>query len=282
MKQHLQLEQSGMQPAPTVLEHLEQGVLTVTLNRPQRKNAITRDMLLRLNRILLRAASDPAVGAIVLTGAGAAFCAGGDMQAMAGAASIPAPVTASDPAPAADAAPLEQVLAQGAQTAMLLHRMPKPTIAMVNGVAAGGGLALAAACDIRIGGEAARFTFAYPNIGLSGDFGASYLMEKLLGATRAREFCLLAPLLDATEALRIGLLTRVCADAGLTEQTRQMALTMARGATFALGCIKENLNAASELSADQAIAIESANFARCRASEGHRRAVLAFAVKAKS
>jgi 2-(1,2-epoxy-1,2-dihydrophenyl)acetyl-CoA isomerase len=141
---------------PELLEQHHDGVLTLTLNRPGRKNAVTRDMVVMLNAALRRAAGDPAVRAIVLTGAGDAFCAGGDM------------------------------LQQGADTVMLLHRMGKPSVAVINGVAAGGGLALAAACDIRLCGASARFTFAYPKLGLSGDFGASYLMEKLLGTSRAR------------------------------------------------------------------------------------------------
>ncbi|MES2258397.1 MAG: enoyl-CoA hydratase-related protein [Pseudomonadota bacterium] len=256
-----------------ILEHLDEGVLTLTLNRPERKNAVTRDMMGLLNAMLRRAANDPAVRAVVLTGAGSAFCAGGDMQAIAGAA-------AGDTG-AAPALTLEQVLKQGADTVMLLHRMPKPTVAVINGVAAGGGLALAAACDIRICSESARFTFAYPKIGLSGDFGASYLMEKLLGTSRAREFCLLSPLIGAEEALRLNLVNRLYPDAELRGQGAELAAQLARSPTFALGCVKENLNAAAELSADEAIDTEIRTFAAGKATDEHRQAAKAFMQKGK-
>jgi 2-(1,2-epoxy-1,2-dihydrophenyl)acetyl-CoA isomerase len=178
--------------------------------------------------------------------------------------------------------PLEQVLRQGADTAMLLHRMTKPTVAIINGVAAGGGLALAAACDFRVCGASARFTFAYPRIGLSGDFGASYLMEKLLGTSRAREFCLLSPLIGAEEAPRINLVNRVYDDADLRKQGAGLAAQLARSPTFALGCVKRNLNAAAELPADEAIEVEIAMFAACKATEEHRQAVRAFAVSKRA
>ncbi|WP_075790868.1 enoyl-CoA hydratase-related protein [Massilia putida] len=256
-----------------ILEELKEGVLTLTLNRPERKNAVTREMMALMNATLRRAADDPAVRAIVLTGAGKDFCAGGDMQAIAGVAQP------GGQAPGAAALSQEQVLRHGADTAMLLHRMGKPTLAVINGVAAGGGLALAAACDIRMCGASARFTFAYPKIGLSGDFGASYLLEKLLGTSRAREFCLLSPLIGAEEALRLNLVNRVCADADLHGLGAELAAQLARSATFALGCVKRNLNAAAELSVDEAIDVEIATFAACKATDEHRQAAMAFAAK---
>ncbi|HEX8601120.1 MAG TPA: enoyl-CoA hydratase-related protein [Pseudoduganella sp.] len=213
----------------------------------------------------------PDVRAVVLTGAGDAFCAGGDMQAIAGTAG------SGGQAAGPGALPLEQVLRQGADTAMLLHRMTKPTVAIINGVAAGGGLALAAACDIRVCGASARFTFAYPRLGLSGDFGASYLVEKLLGTSRAREFCLLSPLIGAEEALRINLVNRVYDDADLRQPGGELAAQLARSPTFALGCVKRNLNAAAELPVDDAIDVEIAMFAACKATDEHRQAARAFA-----
>ena len=160
-----------------LLEHIEDGVLTLTMNRPDRLNALTWEMCDRMQRALVAAAADPAVGAIVLTGAGRAFCAGGDVKAMA------------ETPQAADryeerVADLRRAhgSARGCCT-----RSPKPTIAMLRGPAAGAGLSLALACDLRIAGEEARFTTAFAKVGLSGDFGGHYFLTQLVGTAKARE-----------------------------------------------------------------------------------------------
>ncbi len=254
--------------AAVVTETLEGRVLTVTLNRPQRRNTITTELIEVLQAILGRAASDPEVRVLVLTGAGATFCAGGDVGGMDGGnAATPArPVEMRD-------------LLAGANTSLLLHRMPKPTIAMIRGAAAGGGLALAAACDLRLSADTARFTFAYTRLGLAGDFAATYLLEKLLGTTRAREFCLLCPVVGAEEALKIGLVTRVFAEADLESETYGLARQLASFPPHALGRIKANLDAAAELSPDEAVEREAETFLECLRTPDHREAVQAFLEK---
>ena len=250
-----------------VTEALEDRVLTVTLNRPQRRNTITMELIKVLQAILVRAAADPEVRVLVLTGAGETFCAGGDVGGMNGGTAAPAREVE-----------MRDLLA-GANTSLLLHRMPKPTIAMVRGAAAGGGLALAAACDLRLCADTARFTFAYTRLGLAGDFAATYLLEKLLGTTRAREFCLLCPVIGADEALKIGLVTRVLAEADLASQTYGLARQLASFPPHALGRIKANLDAAAELSPDEATRREAETFLECMRSADHREAVRAFLEK---
>jgi 2-(1,2-epoxy-1,2-dihydrophenyl)acetyl-CoA isomerase len=252
-------------PSP-LLETLNDRVLTLTLNRPERKNALNPEMNNALLAILKRAEQDPAVGAVLLTGAGTTFCVGGDVGSMNGGGTV-------------DAAELLPKLQVGSEICLMLHRMAKPTIAMVRGAAAGGGLALAAACDLRICSDSAKFTYAYTKIGLAGDFAASFLMEKLLGTTRAREFCFFSPVVEAQEALRIGLVSRVVPDAELEAQAYALARQLANGPGFALAQVKANLNAAAELAPEAAVAREEKSFVECRQHPDHREAARAFIEK---
>ena len=158
-----------------LIEAISEGVATLTLNRPDRLNALSTPIMEGLLEALPRLARDAAVGAIVLTGAGRAFCAGGDVKSMAEGRvehSMEEAVTH---------------LRGRMEVSRLLHDIPKPTIAMVNGPAAGAGMSLALACDLRIAGQSARFVTAFANIGFSGDFGGSYFLSKLVGTGKARE-----------------------------------------------------------------------------------------------
>src|SRR6202171_1921742 len=155
---------------------MEGGVAVLTLNRPERLNALTRGMLSGLRTHLATLAEDPKVGCIVLTGSGRAFCSGGDVRVQAATAGN------SDQSPEQRADQLRASM----EASRLLHDMPKPTIAMVNGVAAGAGMSLALACDLRIAGESARMTTAFAKVGLSGDYGGTYFLTQLVGTARAR------------------------------------------------------------------------------------------------
>jgi 2-(1,2-epoxy-1,2-dihydrophenyl)acetyl-CoA isomerase len=251
-----------------LLEALEDGVLTVTMNRPDRLNALTPDMAARMQDALVRAAENPEVGAVVLTGAGRAFCSGGDVKAMA--------------AGGAQADTLEgraRPLRRRMEAARLLHEIPKPTIAMIRGAAAGAGLSLALACDLRIAGDAAKLTSAFAKVGLSGDFGGAYFLTRILGTAKAREFCFLSPVVEAAEALRMGLVGRVVPDADLERETRAVALSLARGARVALGYMKANLNAAEQGSLETVLDWEAMRHARCTTTEDHREAATAFVEK---
>jgi 2-(1,2-epoxy-1,2-dihydrophenyl)acetyl-CoA isomerase len=252
-----------------LLEQIKDGVAVLTLHRPERLNALSRTMLDGLAEALPRLAQDPAVGAIVLTGAGRGFCAGGDVKAMAEGGE-------------ADGATLEE-RAQGLRSRMevsrWLHELPKPTIAMIRGAAAGAGLSLALACDLRIAGDTARLGTAFARVGYSGDFGGSYFLTRLVGTARARELYFTADLLDARQALAIGLVNRVVPDARLEEETLELAGRLARGPRVAFSYMKRNLNAAETGALEDVFDLEAWHHTRCGMTEDHREAARAFVEK---
>ncbi len=254
-----------MRDAP-ILESLHERVLTITLNRPAARNAITPEMLPMLDGMLERAAASPHVGAIVLTGAGGAFCAGGDVKGMA----------APD---RPDERQARKTMLDSARTTLALHDMGKPTIAMLRGPAAGGGLALALACDLRLCDETARLTYAYTKIALPGDLAVNWLLVQVLGPARAREFAFRSPVVGAEEALELGLVHRVLPAGELEARTQALAAELANGSTAAIAEIKANLKAAVEEPRDVAVSREADSFIRCRAGADHREAALAFVEK---
>lgn len=241
------------------------GILT--LNRPAVKNAIDEEMVIALHRSLREMARDKGVGAVVLQGCGDAFCAGADIKNMAAGDSR---MPKYSPA---------VLLRLGAECAMLLHEMPKPTIALMRGPAMGGGLALALACDFRLADASVKLSYAHTKIALSGDFAAAYFLSKWMGAGKAREFCLLNPVYDANRGVKSGMLSRLCEASALEDDVMAMARQLADGPTLALGCIKDNLKQAEALSCDAYIQAEADNFLRCRNSEEHREALTAFLEK---
>src|ERR671936_2140143 len=182
-----------------LLESVKDGVATLTLNRPDRLNAMSGPMLDALLEALSRLADDASVGVVVLTGAGRGFCAGGDVKAMAEGREFGGD-TLEDKA---------QALRARMEVSRWLHEMPLPTIAMVRGAAAGAGLSLALACDLRIASETARLGTAFARVGYPGDFGGSYYLTKLVGTGKARELYYTAELVDAKQALSLGLVNRV-------------------------------------------------------------------------
>ena len=251
-----------------LLEILEDGVLTLTMNRPERLNALTPDMLQGLHDGLTRAAGDSDVAVVVLTGAGRAFCAGGDVKAMA---------EGSQRQRSYDER--AQGLRQRMEVARLLHEVAKPTIAMLRGPAAGAGLSLALACDLRIAGETARLTTAFAKVALSGDFGGSYFLTRLVGPAKARELYFTSPVLDAREAEALGLVNRVVAEAELEEVTRALARSLAQGPRVTLGYMKQNMNLAEHASLGDVMDAEALRHTRCTDTEDHREAAAAFVAK---
>src|SRR5205814_969515 len=207
-----------------LLESAADGVAVLTLNRPDRLNALSSGIVDGLLEALPRLAEDAAVGAVVLTGAGRGFCAGGDVKAMAEGSEMGG-VTLEGRA---------QALRGRMEVSRWLHEMPKPTIAMVRGAAAGAGLSLALACDLRIAGDSARFGTAFARVGYSGDFGGSFFLTQLVGTAKARELYFTADLLDAPQALALGLVNRVIPDARLEEETLALATRLANGPRIAL------------------------------------------------
>jgi 2-(1,2-epoxy-1,2-dihydrophenyl)acetyl-CoA isomerase len=251
-----------------VIRSLENGVLTLTLNRPASMNAFVLDMAKLLSEYLQEAAENNRVGAVILSGAGKNFCAGGNMHAL---------LEMANEGCSPDE--LMERLRLVAKPGLLLSQIGKPTIAMMRGATAGGGLSLAAACDIRIVSDNSRLTFAYTKIGLSGDLGANVHLTRVLGLAKALEFCMLSPVIGAEQAYSIGLANRVVADHQLEQETYDLARALVQTPTRAKGAIKENLLAAISMPASDAIEVEARNFVQCQRTKDHREAVLAFIEK---
>ena len=243
---------------------LEDSVLTITLNRPDQLNALTWEMMRLLRDALEEASVDPGVRVVVLTGAGRGFCSGGDIR---GREQLdPAdPISekwSEDPVWKSLEMRTSQVLKMSTSP-VLLHTMPKPTIAMVRGPAAGAGLCLAGACDFRLAEKSAIFTTAFVKAARSGDFGGSYLLQQLVGPAKARELYLLGDKISADEALRIGLVTRVVPDEDLEAETLQFAQRLSQGPAAAYRYIKRNLHAAATMSLPEVIELETQNMLQC-------------------
>ena len=251
---------------------LDGGVLTLTLNRPQARNAMSRAMNEALQTQLAQAELDNAVRCIVLTGAGNGFCAGGDVKGMAASGDGTVGELAID-----QAIHRQRVNQRG--TAGKLFAMPKPTLAALPGAAAGAGLALALACDLRIMASTAIMTTAFARVGFSGDYGGSYFMTQLVGAAKARELYFLSDRVPADEALRLGLANWVCPPEQLAERTRQVAQRLANGPTVAYRYMKENLNRAMAGSLDECLDLEATHHIHCGQTDDHREATRAFVDK---
>ena len=263
----------------TLLVEVSEGVATLTMNRPERRNALNGEMLMGIERALDAAERDPEVRAIVLTGAGGAFCAGGDVKGMD--AQNRGEEHRSDERPASngiDAAIHAQRINQR-NTAGRLYTMPKPVVASLPGPAAGAGLSLALACDLRIASEKALLTTAFAKVGFSGDYGGTFFMTQLIGSAKARELYFLSDRLDAKEAERIGLVHRVVADAALADQTRALAQRLAQGPTVAFRYMKENLNRAVGGDVMQCLDLEATHHVHTGMTEDHRNAARAFVEK---
>jgi 2-(1,2-epoxy-1,2-dihydrophenyl)acetyl-CoA isomerase len=250
-----------------LLESLEDGLLTLTLNRPERRNALDEQLSFRLLEALERAATDQGVRAVLIRGSGKYFCVGGDVKSMA----------ASDRT--ANAAERQVSLRRRMEASRLLHQMPKPTVAAINGAAAGAGLALALACDLRIAAESAKFTTAFAKVGLSGDYGGSYFLTRAVGDAKARELYLTSPLLNAAQARELHLVSQVVPDADLEVASEQLARGLARGPTVTLGLIKMNLNAATSGSLEAALDLEAAHHVQSSLTRDHQEAAAAFVEK---
>ncbi len=255
-----------------LLASLDEGVLTLTLNRPEARNAMSGAMTGGLAQQLAAAELDPKVKCVVLTGAGHGFCAGGDVKGMASRGDG----TVGDNT--IDRAIHRQRVNQRA-TAGKLFKMPKPTIASLPGAAAGAGLSLALACDLRIMASDAIMTTAFAKVGFSGDYGGTYFLTQLVGSAKARELYYLSGRVNAEEALRFGLTNWVCPPDELAEKTREIALSLANGPTVAFRYMKENLNRAMAGEVDDCLDLEATHHVHCGQTADHREAAKAFVEK---
>jgi 2-(1,2-epoxy-1,2-dihydrophenyl)acetyl-CoA isomerase len=254
-----------------LLETNQAGIATLTMNRPESRNALTRDMMVALSEALPRLAADPTVRLVVLTGAGNAFCAGGDVKGFAKNAAG-ASVTVSFDHRVTD-------LRARMEVSRWLHEMPKPTLAVIPGPAAGAGLSLALACDLRIAADDAKLTTAFSKVGLSGDFGGSYFLNHLVGAARAREMYFTGQVLRGDEAQRIGLVNRSVPSAQLAEAARAWANELAVLPTIAIGYMKRNLNTGLRASLSDVLDAEAIHMIRTFETDDHKGAAAAFVEK---
>lgn len=263
-----------------VLSANHDGVLIVTLNRPEKLNALNPPLSYGLRDVLRSAARDPAVRVVVLTGAGRSFCSGGDVTAFGTIdPTDPVAVRSQDRADWNDLELSADRLRERSESPFLLHTMPKPTIAMVRGAAAGAGLSLAAACDFRVASETAVFSSAFAKVGVSGDYGGSYFLTRLIGSARTRELYFLGGAIAAPEALRLGMVTRTVPDDALEDETMSLARRLAEGPPVAYRCMKQNINAAETERLADLLDIESRNMVRTLATTDSREAIGAFLEK---
>jgi 2-(1,2-epoxy-1,2-dihydrophenyl)acetyl-CoA isomerase len=252
-----------------LLKSVEDGVMKIVLNRPDAMNALSREMMSGLQEALEEAASTRDVGCVVVRGAGdKAFCAGGDVKSMA--AGRDQDKTYEDKV---------HDLRQRMQVSELLHEMGKPTIAMVNGVAAGAGLSIALAADMRFVARSARMTTAFAKVGFSGDFGSHYFLHKLVGTAKARELYFTAEILNAEQIERLGLANRVVDDASLESETMSFARKLAAGPRVAWWHVKKNMKVAEEGTLAQALDSEAARMIRTGETQDHKEAARAFVEK---
>ncbi|MCK1723763.1 enoyl-CoA hydratase-related protein [Bradyrhizobium sp. 141] len=256
-----------------LLAEIRDGVAVLTLNRPEARNALTDPMIRAWRGLIQRVGDDPRVVSILVTGAGATFCAGGDVKSM------------SKSATAAEATFDERVAALcDEQRAVIgaLVTVRKPTVAAIAGPAAGAGLALALACDMRIAAQSAIMTTAYARIALAGDYGITWLLSRVVGYARARELLLLSERITSERAEALGLVNRVVPDADLPDLAFQLAASLAEGAPVAFRLIKDNLEHAVNSSLVESLDYEARNHIMAKLTLDYKEGVRAFSEKRKA
>jgi len=255
-----------------LLGTLDDGVAWLTLNRPASRNALSDTLSPVLRRMFARLSEEPDARCVVLTGAGTAFCAGGDVKGMGSGRSA---TPRSREEAVADLTERQRALT-GA-----LYALPQPTIAALPGPAAGAGLSIALACDLRIAAEGAFLTTGFANVGLSGDYGASFFMTQIVGTSKARELFYSAERVDAATCLQLGIVNRVVPDARLQEEALSWVRRLAAGPTAAYRYMKQNLDRALRSDLPACLAGEAQGTVRSALTEDHGEAVAAFVAKRK-
>ena len=251
---------------PDILTHISGRVATLTFNRPEKLNSLSHELVDQSIASLQAWSIDPEVAVVVVTGAGRAFCAGGDVSMM---------------ARPSDASFEQRVdhLRHWQDLSWLLFSMPKVTIAAVNGFAMGAGLGICLSCDLRIASEQARFGTAYAKIGYGGDFGITWLLTHYAGPAKAKELLFLADPFDAAEAARLGLVNRVVAHDVLDAETAALAGRLAQGPLTSYRYMKENVNLACYADLRTVLDREAETNHRCGDTPDHREGVRAFLEK---
>jgi 2-(1,2-epoxy-1,2-dihydrophenyl)acetyl-CoA isomerase len=252
-----------------VLSALEGGVLTLTLNRPQRLNAMSHQLIETMNAELKRAREDDSVRAVLLTGTGRGFCAGADLAGG-------GPGDASSQGPRDVGAAMDRLFNPMIRA---MRDLPKPIVAAVNGVAAGGGANLALACDIVIAARSARFDQAFVRISLIPDLGGTWFLPHTVGDARARALAMLGASVPAEEAARMGMVWQVVDDAALMDEAGKIAAKLATGPTRSYAAIKGAINAAATNTLDQQLDLERDHQRELGKSEDFKEGVAAFLAK---
>ncbi len=248
-------------------------VAVLTFNRPEARNALTSSMYDGFDRVLPAIAADPDIGCVMVTGAGGAFCAGGDVKAM---ATRSAPGSKTGPSVESR---IDDLRRRQEMVSLALHELPKPVIGAIPGPAAGAGLSIALACDVRIMADSAFLTTAFAKVGFSGDFGGSWFLSQLVGTAMARELYFTARRITSGEALSLGLTNRVAPAERFEADALAFANELASGPPIAHRLMKENLNRALHHDLQECLAAEAVAMTRAGQTEDHKEAAKAFVEK---
>ena len=259
-----------------LLARVEGNVGIITFNRPERRNALSDAVYDGFDAALPVMAADPSIRVVLVTGNGGAFCAGGDVKQM-NDTNQSGGERAGRPAGLEDS--IDHLRGLQRKVSLALHHFPKPVVAALPGAAAGAGLSIALAADIRLAAERAVLVTAFANVGASGDFGGSWFLTQLVGPSKARELYWTSPKLSSTEALALGLVNRILPDDDFDEAALDYCHDLATRAPIAQRLMKENLNRAITCDLATALDAEAANMVRSMRTADHREAALAFVEK---
>jgi 2-(1,2-epoxy-1,2-dihydrophenyl)acetyl-CoA isomerase len=252
------------QAGPVLLEGKHEGVATLVMNRPDRLNALNNELAMAVNDALGRIAKDETVRVVVITGAGRAFCAGGDLG------------TLGKGHQSGATHELEPLLRAGMQMVIKMRTMPQPVIAAVNGAAAGAGMNIALAADIRIATEEATFGQNFAKVGLFPDYGGTYFLPQLVGPAKAAELFYTGDMIDAKTALSLGIVNQVVPAAQLETEVKSLAQKIAQGPSLAIHAVKKALFASEEKELARALDNEVQEQIRCYLSEDCKEGIRAF------
>jgi enoyl-CoA hydratase/carnithine racemase len=260
------------QPAPSqtdslVLESKQDGIATLTLNRPDKLNAINKDLAVALNESLGRLTTDKSIYIVIITGAGRAFCSGGDLGVI------------GEGRKNNDTTELEPLLRAGMHSVLKIRSMAQPVIAAVNGAAAGAGMNIALAADIRIASESATFGQNFIKVGLFPDYGGTYFLPRLVGPAKAAEMFYTGEMIDAKEALRLGIVNRVVSAGQFESETRKLAQQIAAAPSVSIRAMKNALFGSHKLELEKALDDEVEQQLKCFKSPDCREGINAFLEK---
>ena len=250
--------------APVLLESTKEGIAVLVMNRPERMNALNNELATALHSALQRIAKDDGIRVVVLTGAGRAFCAGGDLAVI------------GKGRETNDVKSLEPLLRAGMGMVVTMRTMPQPVIAAVNGAAAGAGMNVALAADIRISAEEATFGQNFAKVGLFPDYGGTYFLPELAGPSKAAEMFYTGDMIDAKMALKLGLVNRVVPAAKLEAEVKALAQKIASGPPLAVRAVKKTMFAEQKVALERALEKEVEHQMKCFASEDCLEGVHAF------